>query len=104
MREIFLGIALLFLCVFMLMCWRVKEGEYPPPPLDENRRGAWTSVKTYFRECFSHPFYLCNYGYSSCLQVSGGCMVVATLFYLHLGIRLRAIRTTQCVPGASFPR
>ena len=30
-RWIFLGAAVLYFAGFMMMCWRVKEGKYPPP-------------------------------------------------------------------------
>jgi MFS family permease len=45
---------------FTLMCLNVKEGEYPPPePLDATSRfGRWELLRTYFRECFTTPFYL----------------------------------------------
>ncbi len=58
MQEIFLFSGLLYLSAFILMCWKVKEGEYPPPPenVDKNE-GLISSIKTYGVECFSHRFY-----------------------------------------------
>ena len=58
MGEIFLGAGLLFLVGYTMMCWKVKEGEYPPPPpyLD-NEHGFVASIKTYAVECYSHRFY-----------------------------------------------
>jgi len=50
---IFYGVA------FFWVCLRVKEGEYPPPPpVEPGRRGAIGEMKTYFRECFSQPYFL----------------------------------------------
>lgn len=55
---LFYGIA------FMWMCYRVKEGSYPPP---ENSAavvgrgrvaGFWAEVVLYCRECFSKPYYV----------------------------------------------
>ncbi len=59
---------------FLLMCLKVKEGQYPPPPPYEVNtvvagRGflAWlvafitrfvAATVTYFRECFAEPYYL----------------------------------------------
>ncbi|MEO6873902.1 MAG: MFS transporter [Opitutaceae bacterium] len=42
-----------------LMCWFVKEGEYPPPtPLAGGAKpGLRADIRTYARECFSHPYY-----------------------------------------------
>lgn len=56
-HEIFLGIAVIYILAFMLMCWRVKEGEYPQ--ISENiRPGIFVSVSSYFKECFTHPLYI----------------------------------------------
>jgi len=48
---------------FMWVCLKVKEGDYPPPPpVDPARKSGWKGfaegVRTYRRECFSHPYYL----------------------------------------------
>lgn len=61
--EIFVGLGLLYGIGFSLMCLRVKEGEYPPPPPEPPfRRGALTApVVAYLRECFTTPFYLWLY-------------------------------------------
>ncbi len=44
----------------LIMCLKVKEGEYPPPePVRPGERpGFINGVKTYGRECFSKPYYL----------------------------------------------
>lgn len=58
MKEIFTGAAIIYLVAFMVMCWRVKEGEYPPPPANVGgRKGLLAALKTYAVECFSHRFY-----------------------------------------------
>lgn len=57
MQEIFLVAGLLYLIAFATMCWKVKEGEYPPPPNMGNQRGIIAAVKTYAAECFTHRFY-----------------------------------------------
>ena len=49
---------------FLWVCLRVKEGDYPPPPEREvhpaagGRENWWIGVKSYFKECFSHPYYV----------------------------------------------
>ena len=58
---IFLGIATVYGAGLTVMGVKVKEGQYPPPPAlmpGEKREGFVRAVKTYFRECFSNPFYL----------------------------------------------
>ncbi len=62
-REIFLGVGLLFGIGFSVMCLRVKEGEYPPPPPREPGDGSFAvrfvaPMKAYLRECYTNPFYL----------------------------------------------
>lgn len=57
---IYVGTGLFYGIGFTLMCLMVKEGKYPP--VEEvaavDRPGRWESLKTYFRECYTKPFYL----------------------------------------------
>ncbi len=56
---IFIGIGTLYGVGFTLMCLKVEEGKYPDPPRPRDERlGFRGATKTYFRECFTHPFYL----------------------------------------------
>ena len=48
---------------FLLVCFKIKEGEYPPPPVGEPAGGGIAQgfargVRTYFQECFRNPYYL----------------------------------------------
>jgi len=49
---------------FLWVCLRVKEGDYPPPPEREVHPVTgevgnwWIGVKAYFKECFSHYYYV----------------------------------------------
>lgn len=54
--EIFFGIALVYGGGFLVMCLRVKEGEYPPVTKETSALSA-APVWEYFRECFSLPYY-----------------------------------------------
>lgn len=54
---IFYGVA------FMWVCFKVKEGAYPPPPPpDPNahnfRERTTSALRTYFRECFTNSYYI----------------------------------------------
>lgn len=60
-------IAIIFGAGFLLMCLKVKEGQYPPVPAEPNAPRGFVGVlsmiflhriPSYFRECFSHPYYL----------------------------------------------
>jgi len=54
--TVFISIGLAYSAIFLLMCWRVKEGTYPPPANDD-RPGVIKSFLLYFRECLSIPIY-----------------------------------------------
>ncbi len=56
-REVCTGVGLFYLISFLLMCWNVKEGEYPPPPPRENRPGLLKAFGLYFKECVRLPIY-----------------------------------------------
>lgn len=53
----------LYLVAFVLLCWRVKEPEYPPPQPATTVEGATFAQRTlalgasYMKECFSRGFY-----------------------------------------------
>jgi MFS family permease len=56
---VFLGIGLVYGLSFTMMCLKVKEGEYSPPPQPKEGAGNFfVAARTYFHECFSKPYYL----------------------------------------------
>jgi len=60
---IFVTIGLFYGVAFLLVCLRIKEGEYPPPPPPDPDRpgpvvGFCREAGRYFRECFTNPYYL----------------------------------------------
>ena len=58
MREIFLGAGVFYLLGYTVMCLKVREGKYPPPPAGmEKDQGVFGIIRVYFRECFFHRFY-----------------------------------------------
>ncbi|MFA5865761.1 MAG: MFS transporter [Phycisphaerae bacterium] len=92
MPEIFLGAGLLYLVGFMLMCYKVKEGKYPPPP--ENiggKKGIFAAGKTYFQECFTHRFYWYYFLANAFWQVSGCIAIFAVFRSLSLGLTLNQL-------------
>lgn len=73
MQEIFLAGGVLYLVAFAMMCWKVKEGEYPPPPPNVgNETGILASVQTYARECFTHKFYWFFFLANACSAMGAG--------------------------------
>jgi MFS family permease len=77
-RAIYSGIGLLYFFGFGLMCFMVKEGQYPPPT-DEVKTDPWLSrtshaVVTFVRECFlSHPIYFMFYLANAMFFLAGAC-------------------------------
>jgi MFS family permease len=57
MRIIYVGAALLYFFGFGLMCLKVKEGEYPPPPEHDQGPSLIRDIKGFAKECFTIPFY-----------------------------------------------
>lgn len=59
--PMFIAIAVVFGGGFVLMCLKVKEGQYPPPHemqgLDAEKRGFVPAIKTYCKECYSLSHY-----------------------------------------------
>jgi MFS family permease len=80
MREIYLGAALLYLVVFMMMCWRVKEGQYPPPP-QTPQQGLDDKVASYFRDCFTRRFYIYLFLSQAFIALSTSAGTFAVFFY-----------------------
>ena len=59
MPEVFVGLGLLFLVAFGLMCWKVKEPVHPPVAAvtKDEPETFLVLVRAYFRECFGHRIY-----------------------------------------------
>ena len=101
MGEIFLGAGLLFLVGYGMMCWKVKEGEYPPPPpYVGNEHGLVASIKTYALECFSHRFYwylFISNSFQAMTWVSGAFGLLLNTQYM--GFSLAFLGTLGAVTG-----
>lgn len=94
MKAIFVGIACFYGLGILLMCWRVREGEFPPPePLAGGRGGApgraVAAAGTYVRECFGRRHYLlCFLAHGVAMWANAG-LVFAVLFRRdELGVSL----------------
>lgn len=89
--HIFVIAGLLYLIGFSLMCLKVKEGQYPPPPENiDKRKGFISSCKTYAKECFTHKFYWYFFLMNTCLSccwLSGVYGVLRNKTSLHLDLQ-----------------
>jgi len=95
MRWVFIGAAMLYFAGFGLMCWRVKEGEYPPVTDVGEKTTLWDKVTLYFRECFTHPIYRGMYAstFFTAIAVSAG--MGSSYFLLHVSRHRRAIKVAD---------
>ncbi|MFM8765220.1 MAG: MFS transporter, partial [Spartobacteria bacterium] len=91
MREIFTGVALLYLVVVGLMCLRVKEGEYPPVEGEDNQHGFLAGLTTYGKESFSNSFYWLSYLNHAFAVMAGGSALFMVFFYKEMGLTLEQI-------------
>jgi len=55
--HLYLLVGLLFTGAFLVVIWKVKEGEYPPPP-PKPPGGRLGAIREYVQTSFRHPFYL----------------------------------------------
>lgn len=86
--TIFLAIGILYCVSFLIMCWRVKEGAYPPPPPRPPKRNMFLSVKTYFRECFSERKYLFLYAAAFCYICAIASQNTFAIFFAQKNLNL----------------
>jgi maltose/moltooligosaccharide transporter len=84
MHWIFLGAAILYGVGFGLMCWRVKEGEYPPLANAEANSSVWVQTKLYFRECYRHPLYVLFFCHGAGIALAQAGLLAQTVYWLSL--------------------
>ncbi len=86
---VFLVIAAIYGVSFTAMCFKVKEGEYPPPPAPAVAPGTGLlvrgrqfvgGIRTYARDCFSEPYYRWFFASFALTMMAG---VPANLFTLY---------------------
>ena len=86
---IFTIVALVYLVSFLLMCFNVKEGEYPPPEPVKNR-SPFGFISVYVRECFSIPFFLVYFLVMALNNASTVCRSMFNLLFatkeLHISL------------------
>ena len=92
MTEIYLGAALLYAVGMGMMCWKVKEGDYPPPPATETENpGFFAQVRVYIKECYSQPYYWNLFLCTACWAMAGTLGVFNVFFQKSIGLDLAQI-------------
>lgn len=88
--EILIWAAVLYFIGFGLMCYFVKEGDYPPPPpYDGGETGPVAAIKTYARECHALPHYWYQWICSFVGSIGGGAAYTFEILFLKaIGLNL----------------
>jgi maltose/moltooligosaccharide transporter len=79
--AVYSGAALLYAAAFVLLVWRVKEGEYPPPPPRQPLNRPLQALIAYFRACYCEPFYLKMFTMSLLYWVSAVPFLTFIMFF-----------------------
>jgi Na+/melibiose symporter-like transporter len=93
MKEIFLGAAILYFFGFGLVCLKVREGEYPPPPKNvDGQIGLLAGVKTFLVECYSFKYYWYLFFIQTFMNMSWSCTATFNVFFAKdIGLNLEQI-------------
>ena len=91
MREIYLGAALIYLFGFGLMCFKVKEGEYPPPPDQGEAPSLIKDIQTFAKECYTIPFFWYMFLQTTTGAIGGSIGVFTVFFSKSMGLDLNLI-------------
>ncbi len=84
-REIYCAGALLYLVGFLIICLKVKEGQYPP--VDREKADSVflrfaKALQLYFSRCFTHPLILMMYLWAAVGAFQAGCNPYGGQVYL----------------------
>jgi hypothetical protein len=100
MRIIFVAAGLLYFVGFAMMCWRVKEGEYPPPaPRPEKHKGMLMMIKVYVRDCLQQRLYILLYLHIMLWTLAGAAGVFTVFLNLSLGMSLKQLGMISAAVG-----
>lgn len=102
MRVIFVAAGLMYFLGFTLMCWRVKEGEYPPQaPRPAEDRGVLAMVRAYTKECLHLRLYIILYLHIMVWAIAGACGVFGVFLNLSLGLTLKELGMLSAAVGVA---
>ena len=101
-RPIMTGAAILYFIGMGIMCMRVKEGTYPPPPEEEKYEGFFAKLKSIGRESFSTKFYWYFYLTAGVGALAGGTAIFSVFANQQLNLTLKQqgiLRTVSMFGG-----
>ena len=102
MRTIFVAAGLLYFIGFLMMCLRVKEGEYPPPPpRSKTGHNALAMINNYAKDCLQHRVYILLYLLMMVYALAGATGAFGVFLNLSLGLTLKQIGTISAAVGVA---
>lgn len=102
MKGVYVACALVFLVVYLLSVWKVKEGDYPPP--DHHEKGSiFAPIRIYFVECFSQSYFLWFFAAHAIYQI-GNLSNMYQIFFFHndLGLTLDTVGKMRSWPSLAI--
>ena len=100
MMEMFMVAAALYASAFFALCWKVREGEYPPAPVHlDGGSGLISSIKTFFVESYSLRFYWLFFLANSCFALTGVAGGFEILYARSIGVDLDVYGKTVAIAG-----
>ena len=91
MRVIFVVAGLLYCIGFVMMCLRVKEGEYPPPSSRPVGAGPLARIRVYVKECLHQKLFVLLYLHTMVWTLASACAAFLVFMYLSLGLTLAQV-------------
>jgi hypothetical protein len=78
--------------IYALAVLKIKEPDYPPPPKHMgDKPGIVSAIQTYFRECYSHKFYLMIFFANTASLISSATGFYQNPLWLNLGMDVKTI-------------
>ena len=102
MKALFAGVAMVFAVIYLVTVWKVKEGDYPPPPPRSAANPMVNFMKAvggYFKDCFSQRRYLLVFGTLMVYQLGNAAGGFLILFYhSQMHMKFKTIGHILAVP------
>lgn len=87
---------ILGMTVYTMACLKIKEPSYPPPPGNLDKRpGFFSTVKTYFDECYTHKFYLLLFFGATAIGLADFQGIPQIRLWKHLGMDAQTVGHIQ---------
>lgn len=92
-REILTGVALFYCFGFLMVCFMVREGKYPPPPEhdDSVKLSRLAGLISFFKQSFTTRLYLYIFLFSAFSMMAGSMGMYNNFFNLDMNLSMDQI-------------